>query len=420
MSDDVLLRVENVSKRFCRSLKRSLWYGLQDLGSELGGRRHGGGGGQPQSCADVELRKDEFWAVKDVSFELRRGECLGLIGRNGAGKTTLLRILNGLIKPDQGSVELHGSIGALIALGAGFNPALSGRENIYINGSVLGLNARQVKSLIPAIIDFAEIGDAIDSPVYTYSSGMQARLGFAVATAIKPDILVVDEVLAVGDTDFRLKSLKRMQEISRSGTCIILVSHSMTDIHNMATSALWMNKGRAQSHGAPATVINQYLDSKISETNQIRWNEETAPGCKALRLCSAAVVPSEGDIITIKSGSVVNIEFDCYQENLNLDCTIEVLTEENIVVFHTGAILGKKGQCRGHYKVSFFLPAYFLNSGAYFLSIMVGESQSIPLAEVKSAVKFKVQNNSIGANYSKLPGVVHPKLDWSLEKSPVP
>jgi lipopolysaccharide transport system ATP-binding protein len=420
MSDDVLVRVDNVSKRFCRSLKRSLWYGLQDLGSELGGHRHGGGGGLPQSSADVNLREDEFWAVKDVSFELRRGECLGLIGRNGAGKTTLLRMLNGLIKPDQGTIELRGSMGALIALGAGFNPALSGRENIYINGAVLGLKASQIKSLIPVIIDFADIGDAIDSPVYTYSSGMQARLGFSVATAISPDILVVDEVLAVGDTDFKLKSLKRMQEISRSGTCVILVSHSMTDIHNMATSALWMSKGRALSLGAPATVINQYLDSKISETNEIRWDERTAPGCKALKLRAAAVVPREGDILTIKSGGVVNIEFVCYQEDLNLDCTIEVLTEENIVVFHTGAIFGKEVQDRGHYKASFILPAYFLNSGAYFLSIVMGESQSVRLAEVISALKFKVHNNSLGANYSKFPGVVRPKLDWFLVKSPAP
>ena len=145
MSDDVLVKVDNVSKRFCRSLKRSLWYGIQDLGSELGGRHHGGGSGLPQSSADVQLRADEFWAVKDVSFELRRGECLGLIGRNGAGKTTLLKMLNGLIKPDTGRMEMRGQTGALIALGAGFNPVLTGRENILINASVMGLSKIQAK-----------------------------------------------------------------------------------------------------------------------------------------------------------------------------------------------------------------------------------------------------------------------------------
>ena len=169
MSDDVLVKVDNVSKRFCRSLKRSLWYGLQDLGSEIGGRRHGGGSGLPKSSADVQLRPDEFWAVKDVSFELRRGECLGLIGRNGAGKTTLLRMLNGLIKPDTGSIQTSGRVGALIALGSGFNPILSGRENIYIGGSVVGLAKREINSKIDEIIDFAGIGEFIDAPVQSYS-----------------------------------------------------------------------------------------------------------------------------------------------------------------------------------------------------------------------------------------------------------
>lgn len=207
MSDDVLVKVDNVSKRFCHSLKRSLWYGLQDLGSEIGGHRHGGGSGLPQSSANVQLRPDEFWAVKDVSFELRRGECLGLIGRNGAGKTTLLKMLNGLIKPDTGRIVMKGNVNALIALGAGFNPILSGRENIYTNASILGLNSAQTGQKLEEIVEFSEIEEFVDSPVQTYSSGMQVRLGFAIATALNPDILILDEVLAVGDQRFRSKCL---------------------------------------------------------------------------------------------------------------------------------------------------------------------------------------------------------------------
>ncbi len=177
-----------MSKKFCRSLKRSLWYGAADMAREVAGAgtRHD------------RLRKDEFWAVDDVSFELRRGECLGLVGRNGAGKTTLLKVLNGLIKPDSGSIALQGKVGALIALGAGFNPILTGRENIYINGSILGLTKREIHDKMEEIIDFAEIRDFVDSPVQCYSSGMNVRLGFAVAASMNPDILVVDEVLAVG------------------------------------------------------------------------------------------------------------------------------------------------------------------------------------------------------------------------------
>jgi lipopolysaccharide transport system ATP-binding protein len=242
MNDDVLVKVDNVSKRFCRSLKRSLWYGLQDLGSEIGGRRHGGGSGLPQSSADVQLRPDEFWAVKDVSFELRRGECLGLIGRNGAGKTTLLRMLNGLIKPDTGRVELKGRIGAIIALGVGFNPVLTGRENIYTQGSILGLTNKQISELVPDILDFAEIGDFIDSPFQTYSSGMQVRLGFSVAAKINPDILLVDEVLAVGDTRFRAKCLNCIGEMIGNGTSVILVSHSAPDIERICPKSIYLSK----------------------------------------------------------------------------------------------------------------------------------------------------------------------------------
>jgi ABC-type polysaccharide/polyol phosphate transport system ATPase subunit len=257
MSDDVLVRVDNVSKRFCRSLKRSLWYGLQDLGSEIGGRRHGGGGGLPQSSADVELRKDEFWAVKDVSFELRRGECLGLIGRNGAGKTTLLRMLNGLIKPDTGSIHMMGNIGALIALGAGFNPILTGRENIKISMSIMGMSAREAKLKTQQIIDFAEISEYIDSPVQSYSSGMVVRLGFAANVLISPDILILDEVLAVGDAAFRSKCYQKIQELG-SSAATLLVSHDSGQLQTVCSEGLLLNKGTSNGKTGIAKALEEY------------------------------------------------------------------------------------------------------------------------------------------------------------------
>ncbi len=206
MSGDVLVRVEGVSKKFCRDLKRSLWYGLKDTAADLLGRN-----------GASSLRLDEFWAVDGVSFELRRGDCLGLIGRNGAGKTTLLKMLNGLMKPDKGRIEIRGRVGALISLGAGFNPILTGRENIYVNGSVLGLPTREIDAKLDEIVDFAEIGEFIDSPVQSYSAGMQVRLGFAVATALRPDVLLLDEVLAVGDAAFRAKCYDRLARHPRRG-----------------------------------------------------------------------------------------------------------------------------------------------------------------------------------------------------------
>ena len=198
MGEPPLIQVDRVSKRFCRDLKRSLWYGVKDMTAELFG----------QSRAVDDLRKGEFWAVEDVSFAVRRGECVGLIGPNGAGKSTLLKMLNGLIKPDAGRITMRGRVGALIELGTGFNPILTGRENIYNNAAVLGLDKAFVDRRLDDIIAFAEIGDAIDAPVRSYSSGMKVRLGFAVAAHMEPDVLLIDEVLAVGDAGFRATVLQ--------------------------------------------------------------------------------------------------------------------------------------------------------------------------------------------------------------------
>ncbi len=247
--NDTLIKVEGVSKRFCRSLKKSLWYGMQDLGNEIMGRRHGGSG---------QLRANEFWALKDVNLELKRGECLGLIGRNGAGKTTLLRLLNGLIKPDQGRIEVRGRVGALIALGAGFNPILTGRENIHVNASILGLSMFEIEEKIDEIIDFAELGDFIDTPVQSYSSGMQLRLGFAAATALEPDILLLDEVLAVGDAAFRGKCFNRMHKLMQN-CAVVFVSHSMAQVGRVATSVAHVDGGQVTLfNGNPTAGIAVY------------------------------------------------------------------------------------------------------------------------------------------------------------------
>ncbi|MCI5150985.1 MAG: ABC transporter ATP-binding protein, partial [Candidatus Electrothrix sp. MAN1_4] len=253
---DTLVKVEGVSKKFCRSLKKSLWYGMQDLGSELIGQRHGGNG---------ELRPDEFWAVSDVSFELKRGECLGLIGANGAGKSTLLKMLNGLIKPDKGRIEMNGRVGALIELGAGFNPILSGRENIYVNGSVLGFRKKEIDCKLQAIIDFSEIEEFIDSPVQNYSSGMKVRLGFAVAAQMEPDVLMIDEVLAVGDAAFRTKCIQVIAKLAKS-SAIIFVSHSMPLIGRMCNKAILMSKGikSTDTFDVPSNIL-EYLKLNKSQ-----------------------------------------------------------------------------------------------------------------------------------------------------------
>ena len=233
MSDAPLIHVEGLSKKFCTDLRTSLKYGVRDLGTELlGSTRHN------------DLRPREFWALNDINFELRRGECLGLLGRNGAGKTTLLKMLNGLMKPDKGRIELRGRVGALIALGAGFTPILTGRENIYVNAAVLGIPSRVVRQRIDEIIEFAELGEFIDMPVQNYSSGMTVRLGFAVAAVLlEPDILFLDEVLAVGDIGFAMKCLNRVRELM-AHSAVIFVSHNMPMVSAFCNRALVMQRGQ--------------------------------------------------------------------------------------------------------------------------------------------------------------------------------
>ncbi|MFC1778225.1 ABC transporter ATP-binding protein [Pseudomonadota bacterium] len=249
--EETLIRVEGLSKKFCRDLKKSMWYGVQDIGNELLGKSHGKEG---------ILRPDEFWAIREINFELKRGECLGLIGHNGAGKTTLLRMLNGLIKPDQGRIEMRGTVGALIALGAGFNPILTGRENIYVNAAVLGLSKQKVDSKMDEIIDFAEIREFINSPVQTYSSGMSVRLGFAIAAIlIEPDILLLDEVLAVGDIGFAIKCLNTVRQLTNK-SAVVFVSHNMQQISRFCSRVIVMSDGRMLLENQdPAIAIDQYF-----------------------------------------------------------------------------------------------------------------------------------------------------------------
>ena len=265
-----LIICDNVGKKFCRDLRKSLWYGLVDSLNELRRRDVN----EPD-----ELRPGEFWSNKGISLEVRRGECLGLVGRNGAGKTTLLKMITGLIKPDQGRIRITGMVGAMIALGAGFNPVLTGRENIYVNASILGLSARQIEDRIDEIVEFGELSDAIDAPVRTYSSGMNVRLGFAVAAVmVKPDVLILDEVLAVGDLAFRNKCLTRMAEIMKT-SAVIFVSHTSPIVNRYRSRVAWLDGGKLVKVGQPSHVIEEYsasFDQQAGETtSQPGWTLES-------------------------------------------------------------------------------------------------------------------------------------------------
>lgn len=244
----VALSVENLSKKFCRRLRRSLWYGVQDLTGELFLRRTG----------SETLRQDEFWALRDLSFNAYRGETIGLVGHNGAGKSTLLKLINGLIKPDGGRIRVWGRVGALIELGAGFNPILTGRENIYINGAVLGLTRGELERRIGRILEFAELGDFIDTPLQNYSSGMKARLGFAVAAHLEPEVLLIDEVLSVGDAAFRARCIERLTQYKRGGGTVVFVSHNGAAVESACDRVIWLDHGTKVTEGPPGPVLLEY------------------------------------------------------------------------------------------------------------------------------------------------------------------
>ena len=254
---DTALWVRNVSKRFCRDLKRSLWYGVRDICSEVTGIRR-----------DVTgLRAKEFWALEDVSFDVGFGECFGLIGANGAGKTTLLRMVSGIIKPDAGRIVVHGMTAPLLALGAGFNPVLTGRENIYINMAILGASDQHIRKSYESVVDFAEIENAIDAAVQTYSSGMISRLGFACAIHVAPQIVIVDEVLSVGDMRFRAKCYRKLAELRRAGTSILLVSHNRGDILGICDRVGYLDQGRLKAIGEAPEVLRLYEQDLFGQAN---------------------------------------------------------------------------------------------------------------------------------------------------------
>lgn len=400
---EILVKVENVSKKFCRSLKRSLWYGMQDLGKELLGRRHGGNG---------ELRPNEFWAVKDVSFELRRGECLGLIGSNGAGKTTLLRMLNGLIKPDNGRIEMRGRVGALIALGAGFNPILTGRENIYVNASILGLSNREINEKLERIIDFADIGEFIDAPVQSYSSGMAVRLGFAVASVLDPDVLILDEVLSVGDMNFQAKCLNALSSLRKKGTAFILVSHYMPVIAHEATSVLYLKSGNNEFCGNPAEAISRYtadMAKKSLKTNSNPVFSREEFKTEKINIEAIDFLDKHGNkvhIINVGEDFYFSIKY-CLSEKLdprNLYIDLVIYGFDGSMLFQapfykSGAIFQSSGK-QYEYRLKFV--KFPINEDVVFFSFAIKEKDTHEIYIWVERVSLKIRKDGLQFGKTKL------------------
>lgn len=371
VENEILIEVNKVSKKFCKDLKRSLWYGAKELAADFMGIA------QDKSA----LRKDEFWAVKDISFQLRRGECLGLIGHNGAGKSTLLKMLNGLIRPDEGEIRMRGRIGALIELGAGFNPVLTGRENVYINGQILGFSKKEIDQKFEAIVDFAEIGDFLDSPVQNYSSGMKVRLGFAVAAQMEPDILIVDEVLAVGDVGFRMKCYDIILKMKEKGTAIILVTHSMLDLQRVSNTIILLNKGEINLKTTDlSTAISQY------EISSIKQNIDSNDVNKNIQI--SKIIPYNSEYVQTTNFSTG----DDLLVKVEIDNSWKFLPSCRFIVHIESPSLGNLGSFSSPFKNAFF-------------DISEGKSEvwfkihKIPLLKGRYFINVSINGKSITEHY---------------------
>jgi lipopolysaccharide transport system ATP-binding protein len=287
--DELILDVNHVWKIYCRNLKRSMRYGVQDLGRELFGK------GRDRTRSD--LRPGEFCAVKDAHFQVRSGECVGMLGPNGAGKSSMLKMINGLVKPDSGSITIRGSVGAMIELGTGFNPVLSGRENVYINGSILGISKKEIDAKFEEVVEFAELGHVIDSPIMTYSTGMKMRLGFSIGANLRPKLLLIDEVLAVGDVGFRMKCFAHLRKLVDEGVCIILVTHAVGMLNRVATRSIVFNRGSVIHDGDLETGCVVYEETMgASDRVGNKGKSKTQASTTGVSISSVEVVDDKGNV----------------------------------------------------------------------------------------------------------------------------
>jgi lipopolysaccharide transport system ATP-binding protein len=396
----VCVSVRGVSKKFSRSLKRSFVYGARDIGRTVLGL-----GSEPR------LRPSEFWAVRDVSFDLKEGDTLGIIGLNGSGKTTLLRMISGILRPTLGEIHVRGRIAPMLALGAGFKPVLSGRENIYLNLSLLGVAEREIHKRFDAIVDFAELHESIDAPLGTYSSGMRGRLGFACAVHTDPGILVVDEVLSVGDTRFRVKCRNKINELRREGTAMLLVSHSALLIESLTTQCLYLKKGFPAAYGPPPQVLKMYERDQITRAIQHNTHHSDSPELPlsergtTMRIRSAEILVNndeQGFWLSGRPGRIV-ITMDCIEEISHVTVNIMIVDQthhvgETVLILRSGKDDGLLTLRPGQPTVTLTLPSVGLRGGLYRLKINVSKTHERKMLDVVDNLRLIVKETDATLN----------------------
>lgn len=355
---------------------------------------------------------DIVWSLSDLSFEINQGEAVGIIGRNGAGKSTLLKILSKITAPTSGRAMVRGRVASLLEVGTGFHPELTGRENIFLNGAILGMRKHEIDRNFDAIVDFAGVERYIDTPVKRYSSGMYVRLAFAVAAHLESEVLVVDEVLAVGDAEFQRKCLGKMGEVSAGqGKTVLFVSHNMTSVKSLCNSAILLDRGKLMLAGSVNEVITRYIETGIEKTRFRTWGELNALGNEHVEMRYIKVDPLEGQELNIESGFIVEFSFYNKREGINLSVSLMLYTAENVFLTEVGEVLSTRyDSLIGEYTIRVSFPPYVLNAGMIKMHILFGENQRFLLFRSEEILVFELEETFFkrGANRDVVGGLIRP------------
>ncbi len=425
-----IIQSEGLGKKYILSHQRKQsYYALRDVMADAVknlGRRVLSPFGSRSPLSALRSSTEEFWALKDVSFEINQGDRVGIIGRNGAGKSTLLKILSRITEPTQGRVTIRGRVASLLEVGTGFHPELTGRENIYLNGAILGMSKAEIKKKFDEIVDFAEVEKFLDTPVKRYSSGMYVRLAFAVAAHLEPEILLVDEVLAVGDAQFQKKCLGKMEDVSKQeGRTVLFVSHNMAAVNRLCVKTIWIHAGVLRMMGATEDVVASYLSSATEETAERRWDDpKRAPGDEHIRLRAVRVCTSDRVTSTkldIRQPFYVEIEYEVLRELSNARVGFRIITNDGIVVFTTSDKSDRAWAGRQRYPGRYIsrceIPGNLLNEGQYTIYNVWAD---IPFVKVmfleEYLLTFSVeQTGGVSGGYPEhWAGVVCPALPWTI------
>jgi homopolymeric O-antigen transport system ATP-binding protein len=372
-----------------------------------------------------------IWALKNISFEVRKGEVLGIIGKNGAGKSTLLKILSRITGPTSGGAEIQGRVSSLLEVGTGFHPELTGRENIYLNGSILGMSKKELDRKFNEIVEFSGIEKFMDTPVKRYSSGMQVRLAFSVAAHLEPEIMVIDEVLAVGDADFQKKCLKKMEHVGKHGRTILFVSHNLPAVTRLCQRTILLEEGKLVEDGPSSRIVSTYLSSNLGTTAACEWNDsKTAPGGYGAWLRAVRVCLEDGkisDCIDIRRRFKIEMEYEVLKAGYVLLPHFHLVNEQGQIIFVTvdqDPAWRRQRRPAGHYISTAYIPGNFLAEGLIFVSCyLITLNPDTVVFKSENAVSFNVidsaEGDSARGDYVKtFPGVVRPLLKWETKFNP--